>query len=214
MSGPRLPRLHLVTDDAVLRREDLDSCVREVLRAGGERLALHIRGPRCSGAEVFAITERFLPVARETGSMLLVNDRVDVALAAGADGVHLGQRSLPADLARQILGGGATVGVSTHSPPELREAEIAGADYVFSGPIHETSSHPGQAGRGLQALAGDAGGRLRVLAIGGIDVGRVAGALAAGAYGVAVLGGIWAEPHPPDAVIRYLDALQRGSGDM
>lgn len=207
MSRGQLPRLHVVTDDAVLHRPDFRSVAIEILEAGGARIALHVRGPRCTGAFIQETAQALAPAARAAGAWLLVNDRVDVALAAGLRRAHLGQRSVPPGVARSILGPGSVVGVSTHSDAELAEARRSGADYAFVGAIYGTDSHAGRPGRGLGALAETSGAGLPGLAIGGIDVGRVAELLAAGAYGVAVIGGVWDAPHPRDAVIRYLHAL-------
>jgi len=185
----------------------------EVLEAGGTRLAFHVRGPRCTGSEIHDVVRTLAPLAGISGSRLLVNDRLDVALALSLRGVHLAQRSLPPVVARDLMGSGALVGVSTHTRSELREAARGGADYVFVGAIFESGSHPGVPGRGLEAItsAGEVG--LPAVAIGGVTVTDVAAVLAAGASGVAVIGGVWGAPHPRDAVIGYLDALERETGE-
>ena len=213
MSGRDIPRLHLVTDDAVLHRPDFQSVAAEVLEAGGPRLAFHVRGPGCTGAEIYNLARTLAPLAGISGCRLLVNDRLDVALALGLPGVHLAQRSLPPVVARDLLGSGALVGVSTHSRSELSEAAEGGADYVFVGAIFESGSHPDLPGRGLGVLttAGEAG--LPLIAIGGVAITDVADVLAAGASGVAVIGGVWGTTHPRDTVIRYLDALERETGE-
>ena len=207
MSRSEIPRLHVVTDDAVLRRPDFHGAALEVLEEGGASIVFHVRGPGCAGAEVYTIARALAPTAEAFGARLLVNDRVDVALAVGLPGVHLGQRSVPPQVAREILGAQAVVGVSTHSDSELAEAGQGGADYVFAGAIYQTESHPGRPARGLYALEAVAPDGPPRLAIGGIDAHRVADVMAAGAHGVAVIGGVWGAPHPRDAVIRYLHAL-------
>jgi len=207
VSRGQLPRLHVVTDDAVLHRPDFRSVALLIMEEGGASIALHIRGPRCTGAFIQETAQALAPAARAAGAWLLVNDRVDVALAAGLAGAHLGQRSVPPGVARSILGPESVLGVSTHSHAELDEALSGGADYVFVGTIYQTDSHEGHPGRGLRALSEIPAAGLPAMAIGGIDVGRVAEVLAAGAHGVAVIGGVWGTPHPRDAVIRYLHAL-------
>ena len=207
MSRSETPRLHVVTDDAVLRRPDFHGAALEVLEEGGARIAFHVRGPGCTGAEVYRIARALAPTAEAFGVRLLVNDRVDVALALGLSGVHLGRRSVPPQVARELLGAQALLGVSTHSDAELAEAAQGGADYVFAGAIYPTESHPGGPARGLDALEAVAPDGPPVLAIGGIDVPRVADVMAAGAHGMAVIGGVWGAPHPRGAVIRYLHAL-------
>lgn len=210
MRGLQLPRLHVVTDDDVLRREDFAHTASELLQVGGADIALHVRGPRSTGAHLFRLTAALVPAAAGSGAGLLVNDRADVALAAGAHGVHLGQRSLPVSDALRLLPGDALVGVSTHSAGEVREA--AGAHYLFVGHVFATPSHPGIAGRGVGAVAEAATSGTPVVAIGGVGPHAVAGLVEAGAYGVAVMRGIWDAPHPLDATMRYLDALRQTRG--
>jgi len=213
VSRSDIPRLHLVTDDAVLHRPDFQSVAAEVLEAGGERLAFHVRGPGCTGSRIHDMAEALAPMAESSGSRLLVNDRVDVALALGLHGVHLPQHSLPAGVARGLLGSDALIGVSTHDCSEVDEAAEGGADYVFVGAIFETASHPGAEARGLDAVTDAVEVGLPVIAIGGVAGTNMADVLAAGAAGVAVIGGVWGAPHPRDAVIRYLDALDRETGE-
>ncbi len=213
MTGRSVPRLHVVTDDLVLGRPDFLSVAESILGARCEHLALHLRGPRSTGAHVHSLSERLLPLARAAGATLIVNDRVDIALVAGLDGAHLGQRSLSPRVARELLGPPAMVGVSSHSPMELDQAVSAGADYVFLGPIFETATHPGQPGQGWELIRTAAARQVPVIAIGGIDVARASDAVAAGAHGVAVIGGVWNEPHPRTAVMRYLDALNCQPGE-
>ncbi|HET9947522.1 MAG TPA: thiamine phosphate synthase [Longimicrobiales bacterium] len=209
-SGRALPRLHAVTDDAVLAAEGWPGRAARVLEAGGPALALHVRGPRTGGAALHRLACALLPHARRSGAWLVVNDRVDVALAAGADGVQLGARSLPPAAARAVLGPGFGVGVSCHSLAEALAARDEGADWVFLGTVFETPTHPGRTGAGLEAVAEAASrlGGLPLLAIGGIDERRAAAARAAGAHGVAVVRGVWAAPDPEAAVRWYLEALQ------
>jgi len=133
-----------------------------------------------------------LELAREYGAKLLVNDRVDIALAAGADGVHLGQKSLPAHAVRKITGDDFLIGVSTHSLHEALEAEKDGADFITLGPIYHT---PSKARYG-EPIGVDVIRQVKsrvsvpVLAIGGIKTDTVHEVLNAGADGVAVISGI------------------------
>src|SRR5262249_28780612 len=131
-----------------------------------------------------------------------VNDRVDVALAAGADGVHLGGGSMPADVARRLLGAGALIGVSTHAPGEAP----ADADFAFFGPVWATPATPGAQGTVRLPDAVHAA-TIPVLAIGGVPAPRVAEARAAGAAGVAVIRAILAAPDPAAAARALLAAL-------
>ena len=96
----RIPRLHLVTDDDVLARPGIVSMMKTVLEAGGADVALHVRGPSTNGREIHELVTKMRPITDATGGSLFLNDRLDVALTAGADGVHLGQRSLPVHVVR------------------------------------------------------------------------------------------------------------------
>ena len=209
-----VPRLHVVTDDAVLASEGFVGRARRVLEVGGEAggaaLALHVRGPRSSGCRLFELVRAIHGAARGSGAWLLVNDRVDVALAADAHGAHLGERSLPVPVVRGLLGPERVVGASAHDAAALAKVAADGANHAFVGTVFPTASHPGRPGIGAEGLAEVVGAApdLPVLAIGGIDIGRVATARAAGAHGVAVLSGIWSRRDPGAAAIEYLAALE------
>ncbi len=206
-----LPPLHAVTDDEVLGRPDFTELARSVLAAGGERLALHLRGPGASAARLHELSTALRVAAREVGALLFVNDRVDLARLAGLDGVHLGRRSLPPEVARQLLPQGRWVGVSVHGDVAARAAARS-ADYLVVGTVFATRSHPGRAGAGpeLVTLVRTVTS-LPVFAIGGVTEGRVAELLAAGAQGVAVSSGIWGAPDPRAAVLDYLFHLPPGA---
>jgi thiamine-phosphate diphosphorylase len=204
-----VPRLHVVTDDTVLTRPGFRECAAAVLAAGGAALALHIRGPATSGGPLVEEARALLAPARAAGTWLVINDRVDVALAVGADGAHLGVRSLPVSVARRLLGSPGRVGASVHSMAEAETAVTEGAEWIFAGTVYGTPSHPGQKPAG-PAFLGDVArvaGGVPVLAIGGVTPGRVAEVLAAGAWGVAVIRGVWDAPDPIEAVRRYLEEL-------
>lgn len=206
-----LPRLHVVTDDAMLGRGRWEIRAAAVLEAGGPSLALHLRGPGTDGATLHRLARELLPLARRVGARLFVNDRVDVALVVGADGVHLGGRSLPLTEARRVLGPGVWLGASCHDAVKVATAREEGADYAFLGTIFATPSHPAVVGMGLEGLAASLE-RLRgypVLGIGGIDPASAPSLLEAGAYGVAVMRGVWEARDPASAVRRYVDELER-----
>lgn len=217
LAGHGLPRLHVVTDDAVLSRGAWLSQAVAVMEAGGAHVALHVRGPDSSAARVFELVAGLAPVARRTGALLTVNDRVDVALASRLGAVHLGKRSLPLADARRLLGQDALIGVSCHSAGEAAAAESEGADYVFGGTVFETPSHPGRPGSGPAGLRDIVAGsdRIPVLGIGGVDAARVERLVRAGAYGVCALRGVWDAPDPGSAVSEYISALSEGvTGEM
>ncbi|HSW31047.1 MAG TPA: thiamine phosphate synthase [Longimicrobiales bacterium] len=211
----RVPRLHLVTDDAVLSRAGFQERAAALLAAGGAALAFHLRGPGTPGRTLLELVRSLREPARASGSLLVVNDRVDVALSAGADGAHLGARSLPLADARRIFGAQGCLGVSVHTAEEGAEAAAGGADWIFAGTIYETASHPGRPGLG-PAFAGrvaEVAAGVPVLAIGGVTPGRVGEVLAAGAWGVALIRGVWDAADPTDALRRYLVGFETQDGN-
>lgn len=204
-----IPRLHAVTDDRVLGRPDAERRARDVLRAGGPDLALHVRGPGTSGRRIYRISRSLRSAARAAGATLLVNDRADVCRVLELDGVHLGARSLPPGAARRIVGREALIGLSVHGADGAREGDADGADYLFVGTIFSSASHPGREAAGPELLgrAARACG-LPLVAIGGLSPGRVREVLDAGAHGVAALSGIWDADRPTEAVKAYRAALE------
>ncbi len=201
------PRLHLITDDRVLADPGFLDRARPVLEAGRDRIAFHLRGPHQSGRHLFELAGGLLEVARATGGVVVVNDRVDVAGATGAPAVQLGRRSLSAAAARRILGGDVAMGASVHGPAEAIEA--AGADWLIVGSLFASPSHPDRAGAGPALLtAVRAVSRLPLVAIGGITPERVARVCSAGAHGVAVLSGVWGSADPAGATELYLERLK------
>lgn len=212
-TGRPLPRLHVVTDDSVLRRAGWESHAVEVLEAGGPQVAVHVRGPRTDGATVFGLARRLLPHARRTGGSVFVNDRVDVGLVLPVNGVHLGRRSLPLPVARRLLEGrGVWLGASARDADGAAMLRAEGADYVFLGTIFETPTHPDASGLGLAGLARAlrSVGSMPIVGIGGIDPAKAPEVRRAGAYGVAVVRGVWEAPDKAAAVRRYLMALENG----
>ncbi|MFP3948907.1 MAG: thiamine phosphate synthase [Longimicrobiales bacterium] len=220
-----IPRLHAVTDDRILAGGTIGSTgsssagswfletAPTVLEAGGGDLALHLRGPASPGSLLVEAARELLPVARSVGARLMINDRVDVALAVGADGVHLGRRSLSPTTARRLLGLDVPVGVSVHSLEEGVEARDEGADYLFAGTIYASSSHPDRAASGTGLLKELSEGvdrphaRLPVIAIGGMNPARVPEITAVGAYGAASISAIWDADDPAGAVREFLEAF-------
>jgi len=189
-----------VTDRHATAGRDLVAVVRAALDAGLP--AVQLRDKDLPGRPLLALAEQLRAATARTGALLLVNDRIDVALAAGADGVHLGGGSVPVEAARVLLGAAALIGVSTHAPGEAP----AGADFAFFGPVWETPSKSGAQGEALLARA-VAAAAVPVLAIGGVTAERVAAVRAAGAAGVAVIRAILAAPDPGAATRALLAAL-------
>lgn len=214
--APGLPALHIVTDAAVLARPGFVASARSLIESGGRRIALHLRGPSTGGRSLYRLATELAPVARESGAWLVVNDRVDVAMAAGTDLVHLGARSLSITDSRALLGPAARVGASSHSPWEADVAARMGADWIFAGTVYETPTHPRHPGVGREGLAAivAAASEVPVFAIGGVTPGRIPEILEAGATGAAVIRGVWDAMRPVEALGEYLDALAvRAGGD-
>ena len=204
-----VPRLHVVTDDLVLGRTDFLPVARALLEAGGDALALHVRGRRADGRTIYELVHE-LVTREQSGGHVFVNDRVDVALTAGAAGIHLGQRSLSVVGTRALVGSTACVGISVHDAREARAASQDGADYAFVGTLHATPSHEGHGGRGPELLTevAELANGLLLLGIGGVTPERVPPVLRAGGHGVAVIRGVWGASDPVRAVGEYLSVLE------
>ena len=196
-----LPRLHAVTDDGVLALPHFTSRLRAIAAAGD--VAIHLRTQVLSPRRRVRWATRFL----QTGAVVLINDRVDVALVTAASGVHLPEHGLAVRDARAILGDDAVIGCSAHTPEAALLAHEEGADYVFLGPIWETSSHPQRTPLGAAAI--DSAAPATVIAIGGVTAERVAACLDHGAYGVAAIGALWAADDPGAAAEAMLVSLER-----
>ncbi|CEP67049.1 Thiamine phosphate synthase [Moorella glycerini] len=170
---------------------------------------LQLREKDLPGKELYHLA-RDIKQALPPGTRLLVNDRLDVALATGADGVHLGENSLPPAVARRLLGPGKIVGVSVHSVAAAREAELAGADYLLFGHVFPTASKEGVPPRGLghlREVVASVG--IPIIALGGINAANAPQCLAAGARGVAVMSAVMAAPDPARAVAELKQALSK-----
>lgn len=200
--------LYLVTDRLLVTRP-LASVVEECLGAGLR--AVQLREKDLPVRELLVLAETLREATRRHGARLLVNDRADVAMAAGADGVQRTHESMPVEAFRRIGGRGFLVGASVHSVGEAREAAAQGADFLVFGPVYETPSKRAYGPpQGREALARvTAAVPLPVLAVGGITPARVSEVLAAGAAGVAVISAILGAERPADAVKSFLDVLGR-----
>ncbi len=180
------PILCLVTDRTACLGRPLERVVAAAVGAGVNLVQLRERD--LPARQLLDLGRSLLEPVRRGGAALVVNDRVDVALALGADGVQLGGGSLPVREARRLVGDGMLVGCSAHSLEDALRAEGEGADYLVLGTIFETRSHPGLQPAGLDLVARVAGAvRIPVVAIGGIREGNAGSVMAAGARGVAVI---------------------------
>jgi len=200
--------LCVITDEQIARLRHREVAA-QALEGGATMIQLRDKGGdlRSLYGEAVAIRQ----LCRRHRRLFIVNDRLDVALAAEADGVHLGQEDLPARLARPLLHPGMLLGISTHSVEEAREAEAAGADYIGFGPVFPTGTKTGT--RPTVGLDGirvvKAAVELPVLAIGGITLERVSEVVHAGADGVAVISAIVGARDIRQATRAFLHLLGR-----
>lgn len=207
MSAGALARrleLVVVTDPRCGEGRALVDVVRAALRGGAP--AVQLRAKSGTAREAVELARALREATRAAGALLFVNDRVDVALAAGADGAHVGDDDLPVAAARRIVPPGFLLGRSAETPEQAVRAREEGADYVGVGPVYETASKD-DAGlpvglarvRAVSAAAG-----IPAVGIGGIDAGNAAEVARAGAAGVAVIRAVMQAPDPADAVRELL----------
>jgi thiamine-phosphate pyrophosphorylase len=199
-------RLLVITDRSATHGRPLRDVVRAAL-AGGARL-VQLREKDLDGGDLLALAEPLVADCHEVGAQLLVNDRIDVALAARADGVVLPMDSFPTPVARRLLGHAATIGRSTHGTEEVELAAHAGCDFVLFGPVYAT---PAKAAfgppQGIERLRAASAQGIGTFAVGGITVANAATALAMGAHGVAVIREVMSAGDPQQAVRALLAAL-------
>jgi thiamine-phosphate pyrophosphorylase len=195
-------RLYLVCD------ERSDEFLEAALRGGVDLVQLRIK--HANDQEILTAAERFKRICHAHGAMLIVNDRPDLAVAAGADGVHLGQDDTSVPSARRIVGAERLVGLSTHTPEQVDAATGSGADYIGVGPVNETPTKPGRPAVGLALVKYAAHhAELPFFAIGGISTTNVEEVRAAGATRIAVVRAL-TESADPESVARELhDVLGR-----
>lgn len=207
IAGAPPPALYPIASRALAGGRSLPGIVRD-LAAGGATW-IQVREKDLADA---ALTREIRECQGVPGVRLIVNDRPDIALVTGAAGVHLGDRDLPAEEARRLLGPGAIVGVSTHSAAEAIAACRLPVDYVALGPIFRTSrASVTREPLGVEAVAEAARGMTRPLvAIGGIDLDRARDLLAAGATSVAVISDLMTAGDIPRRVRAYLGLASRG----
>ena len=188
--------LYLVTDRALSGDRPLEWVVEQALQ-GGVTL-VQLREKHCSTREFVDLAQRVLAITRPAGVPLLINDRVDVALAVDADGVHLGQSDMPYALARRLLGPGKILGLSVETVEQAEAAEALDVDYLGVSPVYTTPTKAElQAPLGLDGLRRIRGvSRHPLVAIGGMNAETAADALRAGADGVAVVSAICAAADP------------------
>jgi len=191
--------VYLVTEEALSAVRRSEEVAEVALRAGVR--VVQVREKEGSARRALDVAVNLRELTRRYGALLLVNDRIDIALAVGADGVHVGQEDLPVELARQLLGSDALVGLSITDSDQLAEGDAVEADYLGVGAIFPTGSKGDATTTGLAVLtAARAATQVPIVAIGGIDAGNAGLAIAAGADSVAVISAIAKAPDPARAV--------------
>ncbi len=207
MESDRLSRTLLMITPPGASLKELERIVPAAGRGGVSHVLLRL--PEASASSLYRIGTRLMELLAGSGVPLLVSDRIDVALALGARGIHLGQRSLPVERARAIVPD-LLLGVSIHDAGQAIHAAAHGADYLVFGHVYATPSHPGEPGRGIDALREVvAAVDIPVIAIGGITRQNAGEVLAAGASGLAVISAISAADDPGVAARMLRTALDR-----
>lgn len=183
--------IYLLTDDACLKGRHLLACVEQALQ-GGVTLVQY-RSKFKDGGPMYQEALALKALCDKYNVPLIINDRVDVALAVSAAGVHVGQDDLPCSVVRALAGEDFVIGVSAHNPEEARSAMADGADYLGCGAVFGTATKPGVAKLGLanlQAIRSVA--TIPMVGIGGVNASNYAEVLATGANGAAIISGILA----------------------
>jgi thiamine-phosphate pyrophosphorylase len=201
-------RLIVITDPALAAPRRVDDVVAAALAAGAP--AIQLRDKRASARELAGAARALLPVVRAHGARLFVNDRLDVALAVGADGVHLGPDDLPVAAARRLAPPPFLIGFSADDPACAVEAHRDGADYIGCGAVFGTTTKPEAAGERIGLARLDAVARavpIPVVGIGGIDADNIASIAGTAAAGAAVVGAVMRATDPGRAVRLLLDRL-------
>lgn len=185
--------IYLVTDDGCLQDRALLDCVREALE-GGVTLVQY-RAKTASSAEMYVEALQLKALCDSFNVPLIINDRLDIAMAVGAAGVHLGQDDLPCAAARKLLGEDYIIGVSAHNPAEAKAALQSGADYLGCGAVFGTATKADVQKLGTDGLAAICREKgLPVVGIGGVIADNYREVRSAGADGAAIVSGILAQP--------------------
>ncbi len=196
-SQPALPRLYPIIDTSIVSAGDITRVTEEILSGGARIIQLRAKGS--SARDTLNAARKIRAATSRAGALFIVNDRIDVALMTGADGVHLGQDDLPPKVAREILGEASIIGLSTHGADEARRAVSTDVSYISIGPIFPTKTKADTMGvqgvsglRSVVSVAGGTDGRSAtpVVAIGGISAEAAGELINAGARSVAMISGI------------------------
>jgi thiazole tautomerase (transcriptional regulator TenI) len=202
-----LPCIHAVTNDEIMLRPGFLRKAMGIMRVLGGKGAIHVRSQLLDSPTLYSLTLALLELNEQTKCWCIINDRVDIALACGVQGVQLTHKSIAVPDV-QVIAPALLIGASVHSADEARDAEQAGADWCVAGHVFETESHPG-APRRETTFVSDvvAAVSFPVIAIGGIRPEHVHSLVHRGAHGVAAIRGIWNDENPELAASRYLSQV-------
>lgn len=203
----KLPGLHVLVTDDVAGSPEFERRALDMQERCGPDLALHLRLRRTPVRRVLALAEALEEGAVESDGWLVVNRRLDVALAVGADAVQLGRGALPIAAVRDVVGDSFPIGASVHDVPTADRCRLEGADYLVAGSVYETETHPETSPAGLELIERLSPMDVPIVAIGGITIERVAEVRGAGAAAVAVIRAVWSSPQPADAAAALCEAL-------
>lgn len=207
-----VPLVHAVTNDEVVNRRDFIDVACAVMGALGARGALHLRARRVTASRFHELAEGLAAAQALTGAWLVVNDRVDVALASGARACQLTSRSITTGDARRIAPLLA-LGASVHDLQEASAAAAAGADWLVAGHALGAGAEHAPAQRGMEWVVSLArASRLPIIAIGGVRVEHIGELRQAGVHGAAVIRGIWDAANAEQAACEYLSAYDDAGG--
>jgi thiamine-phosphate pyrophosphorylase len=196
--------LYLVCDEMP------DAFLDAALRGGVD--VVQLRGKTASDHELLGAAARFAAACARHGALFILNDRPDLVVAAGADGVHLGQDDMPVSAARELLGEERIIGLSTHTADQIDRAGQLAIDYIGVGPVHATPTKPGRPAVGTELVRYAAvHARVPFFAIGGIEPGNLAAVITAGARRVAVVRALTGAG-APECTARALAGELRGAG--
>ncbi|HPO82591.1 MAG TPA: thiamine phosphate synthase [bacterium] len=201
-------KLYVITDEKVGLGRSHIFLAEEALKGGAT--VIQLRDKEKSGRELYRIGVRIRELTRRYKALFIVNDRLDIAMAVGADGVHLGAEDLPVSVARRIAGENFLIGASVSSPEEALLAEKEGADYISAQSIFKTSSKENVKIIGLEGLRSIVNvSSLPVIAIGGIDKDNVKDVIRNGAKGIAVISAAVSKEDVKKAVEELRESLKK-----
>ncbi|MGA2913602.1 MAG: thiamine phosphate synthase [Methanoregula sp.] len=206
--------LYVITDESVAGGLSHAEIALRAIAGGAD--VIQLRDKACGPRELCRIGRVIREITRKTGTLFIVNDRLDVALSCSADGIHLGQDDMRAGTARQIAPPGLIIGVSVGTLEEAIRAVQEGADYLALSPVFSTTSkNDAGPGRGLEALREiRRNTSIPVIAIGGVNPGNVNDAIAAGADGIAVISAVVGSPDITAAARDLKEMIQKSKVNM